>query len=119
MPFNVGFGELMLIMLVALIVFGPGKLPEIGGAIGRAMQEFRRASSELTDELTREVAVKKELDRQSTTEASVEVPAPYVPAQTQAYSQEPAMVSSENLLASPDNGLKPAAEAPTQPPTVS
>lgn len=60
MPFNLGAPELFLILIIALIVFGPGKLPEIGGAIGKSIREFRRASSELTDELTREAKALKE-----------------------------------------------------------
>ena len=40
--------ELILILIVALIIFGPGRLPEIMGGIGRAIREFRRMSSEVT-----------------------------------------------------------------------
>lgn len=56
MPFDIGFGEIILIFLVALIVFGPGRLPEVGATLGRAMRELRRASAEMTTELTRSVA---------------------------------------------------------------
>jgi sec-independent protein translocase protein TatA len=42
---------LLLILAIVLIVYGPGKLPEVGGAIGRAMREFRKASSDLQDEI--------------------------------------------------------------------
>ena len=49
--FDIGFPELLLIMIVALIVFGPGRLPEIGAALGRAIREFRQATSGLTREL--------------------------------------------------------------------
>lgn len=42
---NVGFPELILILAVVLLVFGPGKLPEIGKAVGRSLREFREASS--------------------------------------------------------------------------
>jgi sec-independent protein translocase protein TatA len=41
------------LLIVVLIIFGPGKLPQIGGAIGTAIKEFRKASSELRDEVTR------------------------------------------------------------------
>ncbi len=44
--FDVGFQEMLLIMVLALIVFGPSKLPELGKMIGRAMREFKRASDE-------------------------------------------------------------------------
>lgn len=43
---------LVLILVVVLIVFGPGRLPELGGAVGRAMREFRKATTELTNEVT-------------------------------------------------------------------
>jgi sec-independent protein translocase protein TatA len=44
---------IVLILVIVLIVYGPGKLPEVGGAIGRAMREFRRASNDLQDEIKR------------------------------------------------------------------
>ena len=50
--FGIGLPEMLLIMVIALIVFGPGKLPEIGAALGRAVADFRRASRELTSDLT-------------------------------------------------------------------
>jgi len=43
---DIGFQELLLIMVIALLVFGPYKLPELGRALGRALREFRRASDE-------------------------------------------------------------------------
>ena len=45
--FNIGAGELLVILLVALIVVGPQKLPEIGRTIGRALTEFRKTQEEL------------------------------------------------------------------------
>jgi len=48
---------LVLILAIVLIIFGPGKLPELGGAVGRGIREFRKASSEITDE------VKSSMDR--------------------------------------------------------
>lgn len=53
--FGIGPGELLLILIIALIVFGPGKLPEIGSALGRSIREFRRASNEFTAEIQREL----------------------------------------------------------------
>ncbi len=40
---NVGWPELIVILVVALLVFGPHRLAEVGGAVGRAVREFRRA----------------------------------------------------------------------------
>ncbi len=55
-----GFHPLWLVVLlvIVLIIFGPGKLPELGGAIGRGIREFRKTSSELTDEVRNAVSEK-------------------------------------------------------------
>lgn len=53
--FGMGPGELILILIVALIVFGPGKLPEIGSALGKGIREFKSATREMTSELTQSV----------------------------------------------------------------
>src|SRR5262245_33929476 len=44
--FDIGFQELVLIFVIALLVFGPKNLPQLGRSLGRAMREFRRASDE-------------------------------------------------------------------------
>ena len=46
--FGIGVPELILILVVGLIVFGPGKLPEMGRTLGKGIREFRRASNALT-----------------------------------------------------------------------
>ncbi len=56
---SLGFPELMMIFAVALIVFGPKKLPEIGRSIGRAMGEFKRATNELKHTLEEEVRIEE------------------------------------------------------------
>ena len=43
---------LVLILVLVLIIFGPGRLPELGGAVGKAMKEFRKATNDLTTEVT-------------------------------------------------------------------
>jgi sec-independent protein translocase protein TatA len=50
---NVGPFELIIILVLALIVFGPKRLPEIGRSVGRGLKEFRRASNDLRDEFER------------------------------------------------------------------
>jgi sec-independent protein translocase protein TatA len=50
--FNLGFQELLVILILALIIFGPGKLPEVGRAIGKSLHEFKKASREVEDEVT-------------------------------------------------------------------
>lgn len=48
---NIGAAELMMIAVVALLVFGPRKLPELGRSVGQALRELRRTTSQVTDEL--------------------------------------------------------------------
>ena len=54
--FNIGPGEMMLLALLALLLFGPKRLPEIGKAAGEAIASFRNASRELTGEMQRQLA---------------------------------------------------------------
>ncbi len=49
--FDVGIPELVLILVVALVVFGPGKLPEIGAGLGKTIREFRKATQGFNDEI--------------------------------------------------------------------
>ena len=49
---------LAVIVVLVLIIFGPGRLPELGGAVGRAMREFRKATRDLTGEVTSTVQAK-------------------------------------------------------------
>ena len=49
--FGIGMPELMVIMVVALIVLGPKRLPEVARALGKGLAEFRRATSEVNEEL--------------------------------------------------------------------
>lgn len=44
---NLGFSELIVILIIALIIFGPGKLPSVGSAIGKAIKEFKKASNDI------------------------------------------------------------------------
>jgi sec-independent protein translocase protein TatA len=50
--FNVGPAEIIVILLIALIVFGPKRLPEIGKTVGKGLREFRQATQEVKDELS-------------------------------------------------------------------
>jgi sec-independent protein translocase protein TatA len=61
---------LAILLVVVLIIFGPGRLPELGGAVGKAMREFRKATTELTDQ------VKESVDAKPQPAAKVESSAP-------------------------------------------
>jgi TatA/E family protein of Tat protein translocase len=59
---SVGAPELILIFIVALLVFGPRKLPELGRALGKGISEFRKATSDLKTTLEREMAAEEAPD---------------------------------------------------------
>jgi sec-independent protein translocase protein TatA len=48
MPFNLGPGELLLILAIALVVLGPQKLPEVSRSLGKGMREFKQSVSNMT-----------------------------------------------------------------------
>jgi TatA/E family protein of Tat protein translocase len=52
---NIGVQEMLFIFVLALLIFGPKKLPELGRSLGRGLSEFRRASAELKGSLEREM----------------------------------------------------------------
>lgn len=56
---SLGLPELMLIFIVALIVFGPKRLPEIGKTLGKALGEFKKATEDLKTSIEREVRVEE------------------------------------------------------------
>jgi Tat protein translocase TatB subunit len=56
--FGMGSWEIGLILIVALIIFGPGKLPEVAGQVGKAVRDFRRITTDMTGEFERQTGVK-------------------------------------------------------------
>ena len=56
---NIGMPELIIIFVIALIIFGPRKLPELGRSLGKSINEFKRASNELRNTLDEEIRVEE------------------------------------------------------------
>jgi sec-independent protein translocase protein TatA len=63
---SIGMPELLIIMVIALMIFGPRKLPELGRSLGKSIGEFKRASNELRNTLDEEIRVEEQrsADRQ-------------------------------------------------------
>lgn len=101
MPFNIGPGELILILVIALVVLGPGKLPDVAQSLGRSLREFRKAASDVTDA------------------ARVDAPPPATPASTAAPATTPAPPAPNTLAGSAQpNTLSTPGEASGTPVTA-
>ena len=72
---NLGFPEMIFLFLIALLIFGPKKLPEVGRQIGRALNEFKRASNEFKSQIESEIA---QLDRDTEPQQQILPPEPPV-----------------------------------------
>ena len=75
---NIGAPELIIILVIALLVLGPGKLPEVGASLGKSIREFRKASTDIAD------SVKVDVDTSPLPATPAQVapvaPAPVAPA---------------------------------------
>lgn len=107
--FGIGVPELILILIVGLVVFGPGKLPEIARSLGKGMREFKKATNAFSQAINAplDTPVQQQAQPQNTQAAQ--------PAQ-QAQAAAPAQAAAaagvqEKAAAEP---AKPAYEAPTQ-----
>ena len=92
MPFGFHPAYLIILLVIVLVIFGPGKLPDMGGAIGRSIKEFRKASTEIQDEITNamESRAKEEPTPTATaTPAAPEAPRPEAPKVEAPHAQAP------------------------------
>ena len=69
---SIGMPELIIIFVIALIIFGPRKLPELGRSLGKSLAEFKRASNELKNTLEEEIRLEEQ-------RSNVEPPKPATP----------------------------------------
>jgi sec-independent protein translocase protein TatA len=67
---SIGMPELIIILVIALIIFGPRKLPELGKSLGRSLNEFKKASTDLQNTLEQEIKIEEQK------EAAAKTPAP-------------------------------------------
>lgn len=84
---SIGMPELVIIFVIALIIFGPRKLPELGRSLGKSLAEFKRASNELKSTLEEEIRIEEQ--QQQRTEAAKAVTSPPVAQDITAVPSEP------------------------------
>src|SRR5215203_4274010 len=75
---SIGMPELIIIFVIALIIFGPKKLPELGRSLGRSLNEFKRASNELKNTLEEEVRIEEQREKTAAEKAAEKAAAPVV-----------------------------------------
>jgi len=85
---SIGMPELIIIFVIALIIFGPRKLPELGRSLGKSLAEFKRASNELKSTLEEEIRIEEQQQRAA--EAATVKPAVSAPATPVAHDVTPA-----------------------------
>jgi sec-independent protein translocase protein TatA len=60
---SIGMPELIIILVIALIIFGPRKLPELGKSLGRSLNEFKKASTDLQNTLEQEIKIEEQKEQ--------------------------------------------------------
>jgi sec-independent protein translocase protein TatA len=76
----IGMPELIIIFVIALIIFGPRKLPELGRSLGKSLAEFKRASNELKNTLDEEIRLEEQRANLEASRAAAPTPASSTPA---------------------------------------
>ncbi len=69
---SIGMPELIIIFVIALIIFGPRKLPELGRSLGKSLAEFKRASNELKSTLEEEIRLEEQRANLEATRAAAQ-----------------------------------------------
>jgi len=69
---SIGMPELIIILVIALIIFGPRKLPELGKSLGRSLNEFKKASTDLQNTLEQEIKIEEQKETEAKTKSKFE-----------------------------------------------
>lgn len=101
MPFNVGPVELIIVLVIALLVIGPRRLPEMGNAVGKTIREFRKASTDINEAATLEPEAKP-------TPAASTPPAPVAESEPAPEAASAVPASTAPASVTPANTTEPA-----------
>ncbi len=99
---SIGFPEILMILVVALVIFGPRKLPELGKSLGAGLREFRRSTQGLKEEFE---GVLSDADPAKTAQ----------PAQVQVISAQPQVILAKDAATPAAAPAQAAAPQPTRP----
>ncbi|WP_394121237.1 twin-arginine translocase TatA/TatE family subunit [Planococcus donghaensis] len=66
---NIGVPGLILILIIALIIFGPAKLPQLGRAVGQTLKEFKNSTKEVMDDVTSEFELEEKQNNEKKTDS--------------------------------------------------
>jgi TatA/E family protein of Tat protein translocase len=102
MPFNIGAPELIIILVIALLVLGPGKLPDVGAALGKSIREFRKATSDIQEGLNPTAIPPQAASAQQPPVAPPAQAVPAAPASTAPAPNTLGAASAPNTLTNPD-----------------
>ena len=93
---SIGMPELIIIFVIALIIFGPRKLPELGRSLGKSLAEFKRASNELKSTLEEEIRIEEQQQRVSESAKVAAAPPVTVPQDATPSTAEPVAVRHDH-----------------------
>jgi TatA/E family protein of Tat protein translocase len=111
---NIGPVELIIILVIALLILGPGKLPDVGAALGKSIREFRKASSDVQDAVKLDASpLPTEPSAPTAPSAPATPAAPEAAAPAEAVAQPPTTSVAEATPATPT----PTTAAPASEPT--
>jgi TatA/E family protein of Tat protein translocase len=113
---GLGMGEVVLILVIALVVFGPRKLPELGKSVGQAMAQFRRASEDFKRTWEQEVEVEKvrKTDTTSGGDSNYGYNEPYDPYNSYSDDTKSLEIQNNDAESNPENASSAQNKAETE-----
>jgi TatA/E family protein of Tat protein translocase len=111
---NIGPVELVIILVIALLILGPGKLPDVGAALGKSIREFRKASSDVQEAVQVDTSPLPATTPEAAAEAQAQAAAP-APAPAPAPAVAPHAADLPGAPAAPVAPAPAGAAAPSEP----